>query len=152
MHFLLTQLAVEATEVAKTAARTAGAEAYAEAGAGVEDDGGGIENRPAASTGGSGSSGSTARPSSRSKAGSKGGKGGGSQQKRADVHSSLVKLIRLLANVSINEEVGVMVSQDERCMLLATVLECEDVQVRRIKALRRRQSAEKCKAAIHAVV
>ena len=47
-----------------------------------------------------------ARPSSRSK----GGKAG-KQPKKSDVHSSLVKLIRLIANISINEEVGVMISQ-----------------------------------------
>jgi hypothetical protein len=47
--------------------------------------------------------------------------------RQSQTDETLVKLIRLLANLAINGEVGLMVSQDRRCMLLVTVVESKPI-------------------------
>jgi len=46
-----------------------------------------------------------------------------SAARHSQVDETLVKLIRLVANLAINGEIGLMISQDRRCMLLVSVLE-----------------------------
>ena len=51
----------------------------------------------------------------------------GKVAQESEVDATLVKLIRLIANLAINEELGMMISQDPSAMLLCRVIEAKPV-------------------------
>eukprot|EP01043_Picozoa_sp_COSAG02_P007875 COSAG02_NODE_243_length_27457_cov_16.852328_14_plen_757_part_00 len=53
--------------------------------------------------------------------------GKGRMAQSSEVDATLVKLIRLVANLAINEELGMMISQDPSAMLLCRVIEAKPV-------------------------